>query len=48
MFVMTCGLWKENDSDYNLKIVIELAKEVLRENADWLLINLHVPENIFL
>ena len=46
MFEMACNLWKENDNDHNLKIVIELEKEALRENADWLLLHLHVPENI--
>ncbi|MEM3291119.1 MAG: hypothetical protein QW046_06340, partial [Candidatus Micrarchaeaceae archaeon] len=38
-------LWGE-DKKSNADIIIELARESLRENADWLLLHFQIPEKM--
>lgn len=40
------NLWKENQDEHNIQIVLELAKEALRENGDWLLLHYQIPEEM--
>jgi uncharacterized membrane protein HdeD (DUF308 family) len=46
MYESAIKLWKENDDVYNIQIIMELSKEALRENADWLLLHHQIPEKI--
>lgn len=39
-------LWNNADSISNIELITELAKESLRENADWLLLHAKIPEEM--
>ena len=39
-------LWNNDDNISNIELITELAKESLRENADWLLLHAKIPEEM--
>ncbi|MEM3260146.1 MAG: hypothetical protein QW533_07165 [Thermoplasmata archaeon] len=45
IFKRANDLWEKSNED-KVSIIVELAKEALRENADWLLLHIHTSEKM--